>query len=103
GVLAHDGVTPALRQAADAPRRAAAVLDLRAVPLLSHDADLAEAGPRALRPLRGTARHHAGADAGALREAALGHRVSHVDEEQPDRSEEHTSELQSRGHLVCRL
>src|SRR5690625_6293956 len=23
--------------------------------------------------------------------------------DQPDRSEEHTSELQSRGHLVCRL
>src|SRR5690625_7023452 len=23
--------------------------------------------------------------------------------EEPDRSEEHTSELQSRGHLVCRL
>src|SRR5690625_3398634 len=26
-----------------------------------------------------------------------------VDSEQAERSEEHTSELQSRGHLVCRL
>src|SRR5690625_6328951 len=26
-----------------------------------------------------------------------------VDRSGPDRSEEHTSELQSRGHLVCRL
>src|SRR5439155_19124023 len=27
----------------------------------------------------------------------------HLQQEQPLRSEEHTSELQSRGHLVCRL
>src|SRR2546422_4297497 len=43
--------------------------------------------PRA--PLRGRARAGAGAGAGAV----PGHR----------RSEEHTSELQSRLHLVCRL
>src|SRR5690625_7757768 len=36
------------------------------------------------------------AGAGAQRAAALDHEVR-------DRSEEHTSELQSRGHLVCRL
>src|SRR5205823_2417436 len=91
-------VTPPLRQAADAPRRAAAVPDLRAVPLLSHDADVAEAGPRALRPLRGAARHHAGADARALREAPLGHRVPHVDEEQPDGDVSRHGDLRGRRH-----
>src|SRR3712207_6976901 len=30
-------------------------------------------------------------------------RQSHVGEADPDRSEEHTSELQSRQYLVCRL
>src|SRR5690625_5617115 len=31
-------------------------------------------------------------------------KISHFDRERiPERSEEHTSELQSRGHLVCRL
>src|SRR5690625_6293429 len=29
--------------------------------------------------------------------------LNHADLAQVDRSEEHTSELQSRGHLVCRL
>src|SRR5690625_5677312 len=32
-----------------------------------------------------------------------GKTVMHVQEREPQRSEEHTSELQSRGHLVCRL
>src|SRR5207253_8985753 len=31
------------------------------------------------------------------------HEFSHVDDDPGMRSEEHTSELQSRGHLVCRL
>src|SRR2546422_6423935 len=30
-------------------------------------------------------------------------RCEHVEDEEVDRSEEHTSELQSRLHLVCRL
>src|SRR5439155_11175622 len=44
---------------------------------------------------------------GALRLPAVG--LDYVDDrlrlrsEEPPRSEEHTSELQSRGHLVCRL
>src|SRR5690625_5715271 len=33
----------------------------------------------------------------------LNKKVVEVLQEQKDRSEEHTSELQSRGHLVCRL
>src|SRR2546430_10321869 len=34
----------------------------------------------------------------------LAQRVAHVDDvEVPDRSEEHTSELQSQSNLVCRL
>src|SRR5439155_27333534 len=33
----------------------------------------------------------------------LGHRVHRVGSDKTIRSEEHTSELQSRGHLVCRL
>src|ERR1043166_7414956 len=37
-------------------RAARALPRLRAVPLLPHDADVAEAGPRALRPPRGAAR-----------------------------------------------
>src|SRR2546422_7117418 len=36
-------------------------------------------------------------------ERALGAARPAVDEERHDRSEEHTSELQSRLHLVCRL
>src|SRR5207253_10378190 len=32
----------------------------------------------------------------------FGHRGA-AEPREPDRSEEHTSELQSRGHLVCRL
>src|SRR6266508_4837968 len=32
-----------------------------------------------------------------------GHAEALVDADPPMRSEEHTSELQSRGHLVCRL
>src|SRR2546422_6046297 len=31
------------------------------------------------------------------------HRVAHIDVARENRSEEHTSELQSRLHLVCRL
>src|SRR5439155_23173955 len=39
-----------------------------------------------------------------IREPAIVLRVfRQVSVEQQDRSEEHTSELQSRGHLVCRL
>src|SRR5437870_11195049 len=34
---------------------------------------------------------------------ALEHFASHFDVAGNERSEEHTSELQSRGHLVCRL
>src|SRR5437870_13570045 len=36
------------------------------------------------------------------REAAISDYTKAI-ELKPDRSEEHTSELQSRGHLVCRL
>src|SRR5437870_10519473 len=35
-------------------------------------------------------------------DSASSHRLSHL-QERNVRSEEHTSELQSRGHLVCRL
>src|SRR5437660_7363944 len=45
-------------------------------------------------PVRG-GRDAGGADAAGVREAASAPPAS--------RSEEHTSELQSRGHLVCRL
>src|SRR5690625_7222846 len=45
----------------------------------------------------GSAAHAADRNAGVLR---LGAREAHV---VAARSEEHTSELQSRGHLVCRL
>src|SRR3712207_8732530 len=40
---------------------------------------------------------------GLPRLPALGQRVGELVEEQPLRSEEHTSELQSRQYLVCRL
>src|SRR5690554_7694408 len=33
----------------------------------------------------------------------IGHLIMHKNIQLPDRSEEHTSELQSRPHLVCRL
>src|SRR5690625_5368090 len=36
-------------------------------------------------------------------EGAAGHLRRSGQSEHPERSEEHTSELQSRGHLVCRL
>src|SRR5690625_7058220 len=39
----------------------------------------------------------------ALREAMAASRASAAPVRGPVRSEEHTSELQSRGHLVCRL
>src|SRR5437870_10739228 len=39
----------------------------------------------------------------AIALARLGRRVLLVDADLRRRSEEHTSELQSRGHLVCRL
>src|SRR5439155_5015007 len=42
-------------------------------------------------------RHHARAEGAAPRDRIVSHR------ERSLRSEEHTSELQSRGHLVCRL
>src|SRR5690625_5644058 len=35
--------------------------------------------------------------------ASIGHLLGLVAPNDPVRSEEHTSELQSRGHLVCRL
>src|SRR5437870_8055230 len=34
---------------------------------------------------------------------AVGRRAAHLIDVRVGRSEEHTSELQSRGHLVCRL
>src|SRR5437870_6866215 len=52
-------------------------------------------GDRAQRPLSaraGAEPHHGGA-----------HAFCRVGRRQKARSEEHTSELQSRGHLVCRL
>src|SRR5215208_3758444 len=36
-------------------------------------------------------------------QSAESYSPSHPARARPDRSEEHTSELQSRGHLVCRL
>src|SRR2546422_6716065 len=44
--------------------------------------------------------HALGLDA---QHATVGHRVARVGGEVEQRSEEHTSELQSRLHLVCRL
>src|SRR5690625_6043618 len=38
-----------------------------------------------------------------LSEIVYGNTTSDLTEETNNRSEEHTSELQSRGHLVCRL
>src|SRR5439155_10787942 len=46
--------------------------------------------------------HHEAGEVGAVDERAEGRPV--LDQPRPlRRSEEHTSELQSRGHLVCRL
>src|SRR2546429_7363268 len=45
--------------------------------------------------------HHAGIDSRAF--AAANHGLGMLGAEPADRSEEHTSELQSRLHLVCRL
>src|SRR2546422_7723291 len=50
--------------------------------------------------------HHAsdGKDVGGGRDRAVGNLLGrHVRRRAHDRSEEHTSELQSRLHLVCRL
>src|SRR3712207_7150802 len=41
--------------------------------------------------------------AGRVREELLAHRGRQVHVQDPPRSEEHTSELQSRQYLVCRL
>src|SRR5690625_6758139 len=38
-----------------------------------------------------------------LKDETAEKRPSGPDDRNPERSEEHTSELQSRGHLVCRL
>src|SRR3989442_9038954 len=47
--------------------------------------------------------HHHGPSR-VSRQSAAGHALSHHQSPHgPDRSEEHTSELQSRPHLVCRL
>src|SRR5207253_5624329 len=52
-------------------------------------------GPRVVAGARGGSRRR-------RRSAASRRRISRRDR-RPQRSEEHTSELQSRGHLVCRL
>src|SRR5439155_27183286 len=53
-------------------------------------------GGRGARPLARDARRVSGARVHAARSSGLASGVN-------PRSEEHTSELQSRGHLVCRL
>src|SRR5687768_17684213 len=58
----------------------------RRVPLVEHEVDDAQHGAQPLLQLR-LRRHHGGNAKAELQE----------------RSEEHTSELQSRLHLVCRL
>src|SRR3712207_8364906 len=59
------------------------------------------------RPLDGADRHGGRSpqpEAWALPgEGEIGHLPVHVRRRQPGRSEEHTSELQSRQYLVCRL
>src|SRR5439155_15740232 len=64
------GEAPAAPEVAPPPG-APALPPVRDLSLLSHDADLAEAGQGALRPVRGAAHHPAGADARALHQAAL--------------------------------
>src|SRR5690554_7503592 len=64
------------------------------------------AGDRGTRPARVThARIHQGQQVPAVRgPGVLPHCMERVEgAEQHQRSEEHTSELQSRPHLVCRL
>src|SRR5207253_11208222 len=56
---------------------------------------------RGRRPRRRRRLHRPGSAARGKRRAALGARAA--GDRAGARSEEHTSELQSRGHLVCRL
>src|SRR5207253_7096449 len=68
------------------------------VPLTTGGAG-ATVAPPVRRPL--PAQHNAQLD--ALRKATLGEYEVLAELGRGGRSEEHTSELQSRGHLVCRL
>src|SRR5690625_6232496 len=68
-------------------------------PTVIHTLSLHDALPICLLPC-------CGPDVGFVRyriEHVEGRPVGGVDERADGRSEEHTSELQSRGHLVCRL
>src|SRR5207253_10712191 len=60
--------------------------------------------PRARRPLtwrqHGSSERHGAGERDGAPGGAGGHALH---QDVPGRSEEHTSELQSRGHLVCRL
>src|SRR2546422_3172439 len=58
-------------------------------------------GPTPCRP--GRVRRVADAPRGPRARGGLGARLVPLWRRRPDRSEEHTSELQSRLHLVCRL
>src|SRR5258708_29020531 len=68
--------------------------DLRDWKANPSDGKLADAVKRGLHTLKGSARM-----AGAIRLGEL----THLMESRIERSEEHTSELQSPDHLVCRL
>src|SRR3712207_9024890 len=51
----------------------------------------------------GRAEQHYGTGKACIDESAIRQIATHGDADDADRSEEHTSELQSRQYLVCRL